>query len=213
MRVKKIEESNYYELFNLNTNATKEEIEKAYIIATAIYSHDSLASYGFFSPKERNFASERVEDAYRTLSDPVKREYYDSKFLIKDHGYPKKPCFYKSNRKLEIEDLVDKENRIWEKIKSQLLFLRKKRKTKVEIKKKLEDEDLSSFDKKILYKGEYLKKVRESRGVSLEEIARATKLKGDLLKALEEEDYESLPKDVYLSFIIKIYAQYLGLNP
>ncbi len=61
--------------------------------------------------------------------------------------------------------------------------------------------------------GEYLKQMRESRGVSLEEVARATKVNIRYLSALEEGQYDLLPPDVYVRGFLRAYAEYLGIDP
>ena len=50
------------------------------------------------------------------------------------------------------------------------------------------------------------------KGISLEEIAHITKIKITSLQALEDDDYQSLPSEVYTKSFIKIYASYLGLD-
>ena len=61
--------------------------------------------------------------------------------------------------------------------------------------------------------GEYLKQMRESRGVSLEEVAEATKVKIQYLRALEEGRYDLLPPDIYVRGFLRSYAEYLGIDP
>lgn len=61
--------------------------------------------------------------------------------------------------------------------------------------------------------GQYLRSQRELRQISLEEVAAGTKIGIHLLKALEEERWESLPADVFVKGFIKSYAEYIGLDP
>ncbi len=61
--------------------------------------------------------------------------------------------------------------------------------------------------------GTYLKRERELRGISLEEIARATKINIRLLEALESDDLSSLPPPVFVKGFVRSYAQYIGLDP
>ena len=61
--------------------------------------------------------------------------------------------------------------------------------------------------------GPALRKAREHRGLTLDEAARDTKLRTDLLSALEDEDFDALLGDVYVRGALRTYAQYLGLNP
>ncbi len=61
--------------------------------------------------------------------------------------------------------------------------------------------------------GEYLRQMRESRGVSLEEVAAATKVNIRYLNAIEEGQYDILPPDVYVRGFLTAYGEYLGIEP
>ena len=61
--------------------------------------------------------------------------------------------------------------------------------------------------------GRYLKAERELRNLSLEEVAKYTKIKEDFIKAIEEDRYEHLPPAFYVKGFLTIYARYLGLDP
>ncbi|MBN1755227.1 DUF4115 domain-containing protein [bacterium] len=60
--------------------------------------------------------------------------------------------------------------------------------------------------------GEYLKQMRGAQGVTLEDIAKATKVNIKYLKALEEGNWEKLPPMVYVMGYIKAYGDYLGAD-
>ncbi len=60
--------------------------------------------------------------------------------------------------------------------------------------------------------GRDLKRERELRGISLEEIAESTKINIQLLKALEEDQFDVLPGKFFIRGIIREYAKYLGLE-
>ena len=50
--VKKIEEMDFYEILNLQVDATDQDVRNAYILAVATYHPDALASYGVLSAEE-----------------------------------------------------------------------------------------------------------------------------------------------------------------
>jgi cytoskeletal protein RodZ len=60
--------------------------------------------------------------------------------------------------------------------------------------------------------GEHLKREREMRGVSLEEISAATRIAPRFLAALESEQWELLPGGVFNRGFIRSVARYLGLD-
>ncbi len=59
--------------------------------------------------------------------------------------------------------------------------------------------------------GPALRRARLARGVSLDEASRDTRIRRQVLEALEDEDFESLLGDVYVRGSIRSYASYLGL--
>jgi cytoskeletal protein RodZ len=60
--------------------------------------------------------------------------------------------------------------------------------------------------------GENLKREREMRGVSLEEIATATRIAPRFLRAIENEQWEQLPGGVFNRGFVRAVARYLGLD-
>jgi flagellar biosynthesis protein FlhG len=61
--------------------------------------------------------------------------------------------------------------------------------------------------------GGLLRKVRESQGVELEDIARHTKINVAQLRAIEDEDFAALPASVYLRGFVQEIAKVLKLDP
>lgn len=61
--------------------------------------------------------------------------------------------------------------------------------------------------------GETLKAAREARGLSLPEAGQATRIKTQQLDALERDDYRTIPAAPYARGFIKLYAQFLHLDP
>lgn len=61
--------------------------------------------------------------------------------------------------------------------------------------------------------GELLRNARAYRGVSLVDAERATRINRRYLAALEQEAFDQLPPLTYARGIVRIYAQYLGLDP
>ncbi|OAQ20461.1 helix-turn-helix domain-containing protein [Thermosulfurimonas dismutans] len=61
--------------------------------------------------------------------------------------------------------------------------------------------------------GQYLREAREMRGLSLEEVAQETKINKVFLEALENEDWDSLPAEIYVRGYLRSYAEAVGLDP
>jgi transcriptional regulator with XRE-family HTH domain len=60
--------------------------------------------------------------------------------------------------------------------------------------------------------GPTLEHARKERGLTLEEVEHATKIRKRYLVDLERENYGALPDAVYVRGFVKIYANYLGLD-
>jgi transcriptional regulator with XRE-family HTH domain len=60
--------------------------------------------------------------------------------------------------------------------------------------------------------GDELRREREIRGISLKEIADATKISKRFLEAIERNDHRTLPAPVFTRGFVREYARYLGLN-
>src|SRR5882724_9720048 len=60
--------------------------------------------------------------------------------------------------------------------------------------------------------GERLKRERELREVSMEELTKATRISARFVQALENEDWAKLPGGVFGHGFVRTIARYLGLN-
>jgi Helix-turn-helix domain len=60
--------------------------------------------------------------------------------------------------------------------------------------------------------GDSLRRARTDRGLGLDDIADATKIRVRYLRALEAEDWDALPAPAYARGFLRTYASYLGLD-
>ena len=61
--------------------------------------------------------------------------------------------------------------------------------------------------------GETLREAREENGASIEDAAAATRIMQTQLRAIENNDYSGIPAPMYAKGFLKLYAQFLGLEP
>ncbi len=61
--------------------------------------------------------------------------------------------------------------------------------------------------------GVWLRRERELREISLEEIAETTKISKSYLEALEDERFDVLPAPLFAKGFLREYARYVGLDP
>ena len=60
--------------------------------------------------------------------------------------------------------------------------------------------------------GEILKNAREAKGISIQQVADATSIRALYLEAIESENFDIVPGEVYLKGFIRNYGNYLGLD-
>ncbi len=176
----------HYELLELSRDATREEVERAYRMAMATWSEDSLAAYSVAADDELAALRERVEQAYRVLVDVEARTAYDEGL-----GGPA-PAPVE-----EPELLFDEEP---------------EPETAAELPAEIDDfEDLSGPDEG-RWSGAALRRTRLARGLELGQITEITKVNPLYLRCIEEERFEALPAAVYVRGFVAAYARCLGLD-
>ncbi|MBW1771674.1 MAG: helix-turn-helix domain-containing protein [Deltaproteobacteria bacterium] len=200
--MKKFQDLNYYEVLEVPPNASDFEIRQAYKEAIAIYDEDALASYSLFEEGEREEVLEKIEEAFDILVDKHARAAYDKMLL--DSGKID-PSLLKQQDKNKPIPLFQSRDSFGEDAFSK------------RVKEKTRDKDLSGVTGQILAKeqisGKDLKKLREFLGITLDEIFEVTRIGVSTLKAIEENDFESLPSSVYLKNFLKTYAEFLKIDP
>ena len=60
--------------------------------------------------------------------------------------------------------------------------------------------------------GQRLAKARLAKGLSVDEVAHATKLRPDKVLALEHDDYSRFPNNAYVKGFLQIYGRFLGVD-
>jgi cytoskeleton protein RodZ len=74
------------------------------------------------------------------------------------------------------------------------------------------DQEPTPIQSELASFGEELRREREIRGISLKEIADATKISKRFLEAIERNDHKTLPAPVFTRGFVREYARYLGLS-
>ena len=56
---------------------------------------------------------------------------------------------------------------------------------------------------------EYLKQLREKKGISIEEASNTLKISHEYIKAFEDGNFDSLPLDTYIKIFLRAYTEHL----
>lgn len=75
--MKPFSELTHYEILEVARDAASEHVERAYRIARSTYAEDSLATYSIYDQAELAAIQERIELAYKVLSNEAERRRYD----------------------------------------------------------------------------------------------------------------------------------------
>jgi flagellar biosynthesis protein FlhG len=193
--VKPLSEQDHYEALDVQRGATREEIERAYHLAKATYADDSLAGYSAFEEGDAALMRERIELAYRTLSDSEVRRAYDLELSLHPSraAVPHEP---EIARAVAVEPLPERAPAPMLPPATRLTDF--------------EDDESEPEDAE--YDGSRLQRLRERRGIEIDEIAGVTKVNPTYLRFLEEERFDDLPAAVYVRGFLKSYARCLGLD-
>ena len=208
--IKKIKDLDYYEVLNVRVNASQRDIENAYLLALATYHQEGLASYGVLMDEERAVILNSIEEAFRTLRDPEKRRVYDAQVRDRLPEIPQKAAFRKSITPLVIEDAAG-ESGLWAKLKSTVAPARRQS-ARRHPGRNGDGKDWLSHVDDFYYYGEFLKKVRERQGLSLEDIAEKCGVDPFKLRSLEEEISGPPQNGKKTIDLLRCYAKCLGLD-
>ena len=184
-----LDEQNHYEALEVPTDASAEEIERAYRMARASFGDDSMALYSVFETGDAGVIRERLDLAYKVLSDVAERRCYDEQINAQPG--------------LGAEDDVD----------GQPAEAPRPTATSVTVVAPLEAfDEIEEDDEAREFDGARLRRARLRRGIELEQVAKVTKINPNYLKFLEEESYADLPAAVYVRGFLTAYAKAIGID-
>ena len=184
--------NNYYDILELSANSAQHEVTKAYERVKATYSGDNPAIYTIFTEQEARELLVLIEEAYAVLGNKNLRTVYDQRLL---------------SGRFQLEDLC------YDAIvtASKQMFPEPKQEEK-----KAEYKRNEAFEKEILsrdtWDGEFLKKVREYKNVSVQKMSEITKINGYYITAIENMDPTNLPAMVFVRGYVVQMAKILVLE-
>jgi flagellar biosynthesis protein FlhG len=175
------DEPTLYGVLGVTRSANDEEVRRAYKRQREIYGLESVATASLLTEPQLKAAHARLDEAYDTLLDAVRRRAYDLSTFAEHE--PEALVARVTKPALAAEQLM------------------------------LQGELQREIGPDTEFSGTLLRKVRESQGVELSEIATRTKIARMHLGAIEEELYDELPASVYVRGFLTELAKYLRLDP
>lgn len=176
-------EQDHYEILEIPRGASVGAIERAYRLARTTFADDSLALYSVVDPRDAEAIRQRVEEAYRVLSDPAARREYDSGLApgetcdvlpIQFDAEPPAPVSHAS------PGVVG---------------------------------DLAPGEQPARYDGAAFRAARLRHSLGLDQIADVTKVNPRYLRYIEEENLDGLPARVYVRGFVEAYSRVVGFDP
>ena len=198
--MKKLQDQHFYELLNVEFNASPLDISRAFKEHHELYREDSLASYSFFSKQEREEILAKFQEAYSTLMDEDKRYRYD-RLLIERGILPEEMQFQAEHRALR---RASPSNPF---IRNPLLKISDELKALITSNSVIQE--ILSYE---VLSGNDLKRIRKELGISLEIIGEITKIRPIFLNAIEDDAFDIAPSRMFLKSYLKSYAQCIGLD-
>jgi len=229
--MKSLAELDHYEVLEVPRSARREEIERAFALVRSAYEGDALAAYSVIPPDEAKLWRERIDEAWRVLSDPAARSAYDDA-LDAAEAAPDE----------ELDPFAGMDDRVAAAAAESafaeppppaaraplpeapdappglLAAAHAARPLRVEEGEHELPRDLEAFeengeDEGAEWTGPRLRRARLLRGLEIGDVANATKVNPTYLRFLEEERFDDLPAVVYVRGFVAAYARLLGVDP
>jgi len=189
-----ISEQNHYEILEVASDVAPDELERAFRMAKSTYGDDSLAGYSVFGEGEAQAIRERIDIAFRVLSDSESRKAYDVSLDSEAAPQPglESPAASETSGAEGFADSFE---------------------PSAEFSPPLPLEEMDALeDEAGQFDGARLRRSRLHRGMELEDISSRTKISPSYLRFIEEDRYADLPAPVYVRGFVTAYADCLGLD-
>ncbi len=221
---------NLYDILELTPDATPQEIRSAYLRLKSAYGKDNIAHYSVFSREETESMLQNVENAYLILSNPEKRRSYDEAQgfrpssqppLLSQSSAPEADLFSLPGSQqgpqtgaLSSAHLAGLTAAPTSTAASTASFAGSSISSSHPLQPSLEsmmnDIDLIIKNEQF-WTGSSLRRIREARRISLEDLSDYTRISRTYLHALEEENYNRLPAVVYVRGFLQQISRRLKL--
>jgi curved DNA-binding protein CbpA len=184
-----VKNKNYYEILGVAPHVGSGQIQSAYRFARSLYSGEAAPTYGLLNAEERAQMLALVEEAYAALSNPHVRRDYDTHLnnLGVRTGPPSEPAPAQVGAQSSGKVSVPRASA-----------------APLSLPPESAGEPIKVPE---LVNGSVLRALRESRHLSIDQIAALSKVGSRFLRALEEDRHEALPGRVFARGFLIEYAR------
>jgi|FLYM01.1.fsa_nt_gi curved DNA-binding protein CbpA len=220
------QETSFYDLLEVRPDSGPTEIYEAYQRARETYSPHSAAIYSMFTEAETKELLKLIDEAYATLSNKSRKRSYDLKLGLIKADDVEPPTTFNQTRPSSL-NLADQAGSVVEERKvgkseegwtGVVKVYRKsdeippgQERTRFGL-YKIDDnleKEITSVEE---CDGSFLQRIRKYRNVSLEDLSEAMKISKSSLRALEENELDRLPVQVFTRGIVVQYCRMLNLE-
>ncbi|MBU6153465.1 MAG: helix-turn-helix domain-containing protein [Bdellovibrionales bacterium] len=219
-----------YDILELTPDATPQEIRSAYLRLKSAYGKDNIAHYSVFSRDETEQMLQNVENAYMVLSNPEKRRSYDENQGFRApnttqsldlFGSPTPSAMSSAQlagmTSVSITTSPTASGREFQDpftITPSPIATPTPSSTIQNLQNSL-DSVMNDIDHVIrteqMWSGPAIRRIREAKRISLEDLSDYTRISRSYLHALEEENYGKLPAVVYVRGFLQQVSRRLKL--
>ena len=189
---------NYYEVLDVATDASQDNIYKAYQSAQITFSLSNSEIFKVFSKAEANDWLELIEEAYSIIGSPNTRRIYDKELGINFSNLPS----------LELENTQTSSEKTLDTLGAGVDGYSSTPISQYKINKSMEE----IIENQELFDGLFLKKVREYKNIDLTDFSKKTCIAIRHLYAIENNNFSVLPAAVFVRGYIIQYCRLLGLD-
>lgn len=228
------EKRNYYEVLEVSPSASLQEIHNAYKRAKNAYSGDSVALYSLMTTDECDAIVQQIEEAYSILGVPEKRREYDDVRGFNQYNTSEGFSDQLRNKpeyapRTSLQELLNQENTPEQDFytkrtddfeynqshssKNEVTVSKVAAYKKFGLSYNIDSDFEQIIENCSEYTGEFLQKVREYKGVTVERMSDMTKISKTYIRNIEADNFQNLPADAYTRGFVYQYAKCLKLNP
>jgi curved DNA-binding protein CbpA len=194
-----------YDVLELTPDATPQEIRSAYLRLKSAYGKDNIAHYTVFSREETEKMLQNIENAYITLSNPERRRNYDQ-----NQGLDTPPADFFGAPTSSSTGMAEGSA-------SLAAMTASMSHTPMQSSARPMSQDSQLNDLEMIIQNEQnwsggaLRRIREARRITLEDLSDYTRISRTYLQALEEDDFNKLPALVYVRGFLQQVSRRLKL--